>query len=203
MIVMVVINVLFMISRFKYLGVTHYERRAKSPEMDRPPGKVFIPNHRTVGVFYIILAGIFSMGFDLDALEVYVYHLSMSQIPASTGGLLRFSFTTFLLTTNKYSGITASAYLVKFSFTSVFVFGRVMGIAAGSFHIFFAIVVGPTLIYLAVTFNTLTIVHGPWWIFETAEFIGLWSYAALLLLILNASHVPSPSRPGICHRLTV
>ncbi|KDE07542.1 hypothetical protein MVLG_02213 [Microbotryum lychnidis-dioicae p1A1 Lamole] len=162
MIVMVAINVLLIISSFVYLGMSQYERRAKARSaagpyrtkervfwlfrrVERPSGKVLIPNHRTVGVFFIILAGICSMGFGLDAIETYVYHRSMSHIlgwisfslaPMFEHGwiLVWSNFTTFLLTTDKYSGIKVSSRLVNVFFISVFVIGSVLGIVAGSVH---------------------------------------------------------------------
>ncbi|SGY48999.1 BQ5605_C001g00725 [Microbotryum silenes-dioicae] len=150
------------ISSFVYLGMSQYERRAKARSaagpyrtkerafwlfrrVERPSGKVLIPNHRTVGVFFIILAEICSMGFGLDAIETYVYHRSMSHIlgwisfslaPMFEHGwiLVWSNFTTFLLTTDKYSGIKVSSRLVNVFFISVFVIGSVLGIVAGSVH---------------------------------------------------------------------
>ncbi|SCZ99371.1 BZ3500_MvSof-1268-A1-R1_Chr3-1g05975 [Microbotryum saponariae] len=159
------------ISSFVYLGVSQYERRAKARSaagpyrtkerafwlfrrVDRPSGKVLIPNQRTVGVFFIILAGVCSMGFGLDAIEMYVYHRSMSHIlscqfgphvvscipsspkipqpdvgvphafdpdyAASMGGFSSGpTLPTFLLTTDKYSGINVSSRLFNFFVISV------------------------------------------------------------------------------------
>ncbi|SCV71095.1 BQ2448_2683 [Microbotryum intermedium] len=164
MIVLTVVNVLLIISSFVYVVLTQYERtkavnagdglyRMKQRtfwvfrRVDRLSDKVrlVIPNHRTVGIFFLVMVGISSIGLCIDSIRVWIHQHSMrssfawrafSMTPMFEHGwiLVWANLTTFLMTTDQELSVTVPSWLVNAFFISVFIVGGAMGITANAYY---------------------------------------------------------------------
>ncbi|SCZ99370.1 BZ3500_MvSof-1268-A1-R1_Chr3-1g05974 [Microbotryum saponariae] len=163
MIVLSVINVLLV-----YLVLTQYERTKavnaggeesyrmkqrtfwvfrRAQKVDRLSDKtpLVIPNHRTVGIFFLLMVGISSIGLCIDSVRVWIYQHSMkssfawrafSMTPMFEHGwiLVWANLTTFLMTTDQALSVTVPSWLVNAFFISVFIAGGTMGITANAYY---------------------------------------------------------------------
>ncbi|SGY48988.1 BQ5605_C001g00723 [Microbotryum silenes-dioicae] len=162
MIVLSVINVLLV-----YLVLTQYERtkavtlNAGGEESYRMKQRTFwvfrrvdrlsdktplvIPNHRTVGISFLLMVGISSIGLCIDSVRVWIYQHSMkssfawrafSMTPMFEHGwiLVWANLTTFLMTTDQALSVTVPSWLVNAFFILVFIAGGTMGITANAYY---------------------------------------------------------------------
>ncbi|KDE07544.1 hypothetical protein MVLG_02215 [Microbotryum lychnidis-dioicae p1A1 Lamole] len=164
MIVLSVINVLLALSSLVYLVLTQYERtkavtlNAGGEESYRMKQRTFWvfrrkrligcptkPRSRTVGIFFLLMVGISSIGLCIGSVRVWIYQHSMkssfawrafSMTPMFEHGwiLVWANLTTFLMTTDQALSVTVPSWLVNAFFISVFIAGGTMGITANAYY---------------------------------------------------------------------